>query len=82
MLINQVGSPNWAWEKLGYTIKRIEKLNGKIVRYIYDTAGNLISSGGSYEDEVEKLAELGMVLDIKYLDLCKKEVIYLQSKEI
>ncbi|WP_110665139.1 hypothetical protein [Salinicola halophilus] len=52
----QTGSPNWHWDRLGYTIERKpRRLGNGNIRTIRDTDGNVVLHGASYEQEMEHI---------------------------
>lgn len=55
----RINSPNWGWEKLGYSIERHG--TAKLHRTIRDKAGNVVLHMPTYEDEVRWLTENGVL---------------------
>ncbi|MCE3025762.1 hypothetical protein [Salinicola sp. DM10] len=52
-------SPNWHWERLGYTVDRFRRRGGgRLIRIVRDPHGRVVLHDASYEEEMAYISSL------------------------
>lgn len=52
-MAGQPGSPNWHWNRLGYTVDRFRRRGGgRLIRLIRDPQGKVVLHDASHEEEM------------------------------